>query len=122
MAVFYIDGEAQKDLNLVKGQIYRFDQSNSSNSNYILLVSEHPDGDDTLNGPGPDEYTTGVSYWINNGAVNAGTYQSSQFTNAASRFIQIEVDSNLTGPLYYYAVNPADGSRIDNMGGQIIIS
>jgi hypothetical protein len=111
MAVFYIDSVAQDTLTMVKGNIYRFDQNNGSNSAAPLSLSASDDGEND----GGTAYTEGISYWINNLEVNRTTYLSG-FSNASSRFIQIEVAAAAPATLYYYAVGTAD------MGGAITIT
>lgn len=111
MAVLYIDNVAQAPLSMVRGQIYRFDQANSSNVSAPLSLSTTADGEN--NGGSP--YTTGVSYWLNNLEVNRTSYLSG-FSAATSRFIQIEVAESAPNTLYYYAV----GSP--GMGGVITVT
>lgn len=103
MAVFYIDNVAQASLSMTRGNIYRFDQNNSSNSTAPLSLSETDDGDNDGGSP----YGTGVSYWLNNIEVNRTSYLSG-FSSAVSRFIQIEVAVAAPNTLYYYAVGQAD--------------
>lgn len=111
MAVFYIDNVAQDTLDVVKGNIYRFDQNNGSNAASPLSLSETDDGEN--NGGSP--YTVGVSYWLNNLEVNRSTYLSG-FSAATSRFIQVQVDAGAPATLYYYAVGTA------TMGGEITVT
>lgn len=111
MAVFYIDSVAQDTLSMVKGNIYRFDQNNGSNSAAPLSLSETQDGENNAGAP----YTVGVSYWLNNLEVNRTTYLSG-FSSATSRFMQIQVDVGAPATLYYYAVGTS------NMGGSITIT
>jgi len=111
MAVFYIDGVAQDTLAFTRGSIYRFDQSNASNSADVLTLSETSDGENNAG----SAYSTGVSYWINNVEVNRTNYLSN-FAAATSRFFQIEVDSGAPNTLYYYAVGTA------SMGGTINVT
>ena len=91
---FYIDGVVYPTLNLSEGSIYRFDQSDSSNSNHPLRFST------TANGShgGGSEYTTGVS--TNGTPGNAGAY--TQITVAGG-----------APTLYYYCTNHS------GMGGQL---
>lgn len=103
MAVFYIDNVAQASLAMTRGNIYRFDQNNSSNSTAPLSLSETDDGDNDGGSP----YSTGVSYWLNNIEVNRTSYLSG-FSSATSRFIQVEVAVAAPSTLYYYAVGQAD--------------
>ena len=90
---YFIDGVQQDTVNLAEGYIYKFDQSDSSNSNHPLRFSTTSDG--THNSG--SEYTTGVT--TNGTPGNAGAY--TQITVAAS-----------APTLYYYCSNHS------GMGGQ----
>ena len=83
---FYIDGSRAAALTLTEGQTYKFDQSDSTNSNHPLRFST------TSNGThgGGSEYTTGVT--------TSGTPGSS------GAYTQIEVASGAP-TLYYYCTN-----------------
>ena len=65
---YFIDGAAQKELVLQKGYIYRFDQSNNTNSSHPLYLSTTSDG----------THNSGVSYTTSVTVVgtpgNAGAY------------------------------------------------
>lgn len=111
MAVFYIDNVAQDTLAMSRGNIYRFDQNNSSNSIAPLNLSTTDDGEN--NGGSP--YSDGVSYWLNNIEVNRTTYLSG-FSSATSRFMQIDVQVSAPNTLYYYAVGSA------GYGGSITVT
>ena len=91
---FYIDGSRAATLNLSEGSIYRFDQSDSSNSGHPLRFSTTSNG---THGSG-SEYTTGVT--TNGTPGSSGAYT------------QIEVASGAP-TLYYYCTNHS------GMGGQI---
>jgi len=91
---FYVDGSVSPTLNLTEGQIYRFDQSDSTNSTHPLRFSTTANGTHA----GGSEYTTGVT--------TAGTPGSS------GAYTQIEVASGAP-TLYYYCTNHS------GMGGQI---
>lgn len=112
MAVFYINNTAQSTLAMTRGNIYRFDQNNSSNSTAPLSLSTTSDGEN--NGGSP--YSTGVSYWINNIEVNRTTYLSG-FATATSRFMQVDVAVSAPNTLYYYAVGSAGYGGTINVTG-----
>ena len=91
---FYIDGTRAATLNLSEGSTYRFDQSDSSNSNHPLRFSTTSNGTHA----GGSEYTTGVT--TNGTPGSSGAYS------------QIEVASGAP-TLYYYCTNHS------GMGGQV---
>ena len=91
---FYIDGVRAPTLSFSEGSIYRFDQSDSSNSGHPLRFSTTSNG---THGSG-SEYTTGVT--TNGTPGSSGAYT------------QIEVASGAP-TLYYYCTNHS------GMGGQI---
>jgi len=90
---YFIDGVQQDTVNLAEGYIYKFDQSDSSNSTHPLRFSTTSDG--THNSG--SEYTTGVT--TNGTPGDSGAY--TQITVAAS-----------APTLYYYCTNHS------GMGGQ----
>jgi len=90
---YYINGTVSPTLSLSEGNIYRFDQSDSSNSNHPLRFST------TANGShgGGSEYTTGVT--TNGTPGSSGAYT--------------EITVAVGAPtLYYYCTNHS------GMGGQ----
>ena len=98
--VFYIDGAAQPTLSFTKTNIYKFDQSDSTNGAgpHPLRFSTTSDGTHS----GGTEYTTGV--------VTSGT------AGQPGAYVQITVDASAPSTLYYYCSNHS------GMGGQINIS
>ena len=90
---YYIGGNVSPTLNLAEGSVFRFDQSDSSNSSHPLRFSTTANG--TWNSG--SQYTTGV--------VTAGTPGSS------GAYTQITVASGAP-TLYYYCTNHS------GMGGQ----
>lgn len=91
---FYLNGSVSPTISLTEGQIYRFDQSDSSNSTHPLRFSTTANGTHA----GGSEYTTGVT--------TSGTPGSS------GAYTQIEVASGAP-TLYYYCTNHS------GMGGQV---
>ena len=98
---YFIDGAQQATLNFTKTQIYKFDQSDSTNGTggtHPLRFSTTSDGTHS----GGTEYTTGV--------VVSGT------PGTSGAYVQITVDASAPSTLYYYCTNHS------GMGGQINIS
>ena len=92
---YFIDGQSQLSLNLVPGQTYRFDQSDSSNSGHPIRFSTTSDG--THNSG--SAYTTNVS--------SVGT------PGQSGAYTLITIPSNGPSNLYYYCANHP------SMGGDI---
>ena len=101
---YYIDGYSGSapTITLIKGNTYKFSQSDSSNSTHPIRFSAVSDG--THSGGVP--YTEGVSYV--GVAGQAGSYT------------QIVVGDN-TPPLFYYCVNHGGMGGAINIGGQVSI-
>ena len=95
---FLIDGVSQDTLTIYKGFTYIFNQTNSTNNNHPLKLSETSDG--THNSG--NQYTSG---WTDNSGT-AGTDLISTFV----------VPEDAPGTLYYYCANHS------GMGGTINIS
>ena len=83
---YYVDSVVQQQLYLQEGQTYRFDQSDSSNSNHPLKFSTTSNGTHASG----SEYTTGVVYVGTPG--NAGAYTEITVASGAPK-------------LYYYCIN-----------------
>ena len=67
---FYINGEVSPVLYLQEGNTYIFDQSDSSNANLLLALSNTKDGTNTTGGVA---YTTGVTTTGTSGQAGAKT-------------------------------------------------
>lgn len=91
--VYYVGGTAQQTVNLLEGSIYRFDQSDSSNSGHPLQFSTTSDG----------THNSGVAYTT--GVVTNGT------PGSLGAYTEITVASGAP-TLYYYCTNHS------GMGGQ----
>lgn len=91
---FYVDGGVSPTLNLKEGTVYRFDQSDSSNSGHPLRISTTANGTHA----GGVEYTTGVT--TNGTPGSTGAYT--------------EIDVAVDAPTLYYYCSVHSG-----MGGQL---
>lgn len=113
--VFYINGEENPQLLLVKGNTYIFNQDNLTNKTFNnqihpLLFSNVLDG--TV--AGGQDFTVGVSYLLNNSPVTRQAYLAN-FSNANFRQIQITLtDESTTSRLFYYSsINSGMGNRLE---------
>ncbi len=91
--VYFLNGSQDTTINVATGNKYRFDLSDSSNTNHPLRFST------TQNG---GEYTSNVT--INGVAGTTGAY------------VEIEITSNTPNQLYIYCTNHF------NMGGNTVIT
>ncbi len=92
---YFIDGQSQLSLNLVSGQTYRFDQSDSSNAGHPISFSTTDDG----------THNSGTAYTTNVSSVGTPG-QSGAYT-------LITIPGNGPSKLYYYCTNHS------SMGGDI---
>ena len=92
---YFIDGQSQLSLNLVSGQTYRFDQSDSSNSGHPISFSTTNDG----------THNSGSAYTTN--VTSVGT------PGQSGAYTLITIPSNGPSKLYYYCTNHS------SMGGDI---
>jgi len=92
---FVIDGTSQQTVELKPSVTYRFDQSDSSNSNHPLRFSTNDNNDP--NAP----FTTGVT--------TAGT------PGSAGAYTQVKLEQDAPAVLYYYCSNHS------GMGGKAIV-
>jgi hypothetical protein len=103
----YLNGTSAKKLDFTAytTRQYVFEQNDATNAGESLYFT-------TTDG-GTTEYTTGVSYWINNLEVANKAAYISGFAAATSREVRIQVATNLAGSTIYYRATTA------NMGGAI---
>ena len=95
---YHLDGETAASVQLVPGMVYRFDQSDSSNSGHPLRLSTTQDGSHG----GGSAYTTSVTTSGNPGSAGAYT--------------QIVVNAATADTLYYYC------TAHSGMGGDAVVS
>jgi len=116
---YYLDGVERKNVTLVKGRTYIFDQSDASNAgyggyNHPLTFSNTEDG--SVSGAiSGDEYATGVTYLIDDLPVSKADYNLN-FTSTTNRKIKIELNDSAPGTFYYHSFNNTD------QGGQVLTS
>ncbi len=84
---FVVDGTSQQDMFIPKGVKYRFDVSDSTNSNHPLRFSTTSDG---THGSG-SAYTTGVT--------TSGT------AGSAGAYVEVQLQQDAPDQLYYYCGN-----------------
>jgi len=96
---YYINGSASPDVTLEAGKTYRFLQSDSSNANHAMRLSQQANGTHSAG----SEYTSNVDYVGSAGSSGA--------------YLQFTVPTNIdTETLYYYCQNHS------GMGGRIFIT
>ena len=94
---FYINGTVSPTIQLEEGNIYIFDQSNSSNNGHPFRFSITPNGTHAtaIGGAAGVEYTTGVSY-VGTPGVSATAYTQIIVGNTTTTAGQT------VPPLFYY--------------------
>ncbi len=81
-SVYFLNGSQETILNVVSGNIYRFNQSDNSNSNHPLRFSASQEG---------SEYSTNVT--------------SSGLPGNSGSYVEIEITSNTPNKLYLICLN-----------------
>ena len=81
-SVYFLNGSQETILNVVSGNIYRFNQSDNSNSNHPLRFSVSQEG---------SEYSTNVT--------------SSGLPGNSGSYVEIEITSNTPNKLYFICLN-----------------
>ena len=113
--VFYISGEENPELNLLKGRTYVFNQDDSSNKEFNneihpLLISNVVDGTSA----GGYTYDVNVTYYIDNVEVASETEYLAQFANSNFRKIEITVPESAPRKLFYFSTsNTGMGNEIN---------
>ena len=111
---FYINGEENPELILLKGRTYTIDQSDGSNVIFnsqqnVFLFSN------SLNGTlaGATEYSEGVRYLLDNEEVSRLEYEAG-FPSAVLRQIEFTISENAPDKLYYYSPTNLDmGAKLN---------
>tara|TARA_R100001443_G_scaffold112382_1_gene125894 strand:- start:1727 stop:2884 length:1158 start_codon:yes stop_codon:yes gene_type:complete len=116
---YYVDGAQQATVTLKAGNIYRFDQSDSSNLNHPLRLSTTSNGTHS----GGTEYTTGV---VTNGVPgSAGAYtEITVASDAPTLYYYCQNHSNMGGTVNVYtgfAVTVATGTNSYGTGNKYYI-
>jgi len=116
---YYIDGAQQATVTLKAGNIYRFDQSDSSNLNHPIRLSTTSNGTHS----GGTEYTTGV---VTNGVPgSAGAYtEITVASDAPTLYYYCQNHSNMGGTVNVYtgfAVTVATGTNSYGTGNKYYI-
>ena len=111
---FYINGEENPELFLLKGRTYRFNQNDISNLTFnaqgphILRISNTENG--TL--AGAPSYNEGVVYYLNNQVVDESIYIEN-FRTSSVRYIEVTLPETAPPRLFYF------GNLKYNMGSAI---
>lgn len=123
---FLYGGASPSFLNLQRGKTYIFNQDDSSNNNFTLLISPQNDGwhtsDPAIVGntndlfDGPVTNGNGVKYYIDGSEVTYQTYISS-FNTATTRELRFTVPVNAPSILYLFSYSGTGyGIRVVNDG------
>ena len=123
---FVYSGTSPSFLNLERGKTYIFNQNDSSNDGFTLLVSPQEDGWHTSNPiivgntndlyDGPVTNGNGIKYYIDGSETTYQTYISS-FNGATTREIRFTIPVNAPNILYLFSYSGTGyGIRIVNDG------
>ena len=111
--VFFIDGVAAPDLQMIRGWTYVWNQDNATNLFTGAGVARHPmvistTQDGTHNGG--TIYTTGVTYFLDSVEVADAAAYDAGFAAATTREMRITVDNDTPDTLYFFCYHHANMS------------
>lgn len=105
---YFLNGVKKLSFNLYTTRQYVFEQNDTSNLGEPLYF--------TTSAGSATEYTTGVTYWLNNLQVTDKAAYVAGFASATNREVRIQVDAALAGTTLYYR------GASENMGGTLTVA